>query len=437
MPIRSRRASPVRESLLCTLFIVASAASAQPPTPQVSSLQSYAVPRLQGLPSKAGPHIAQIQALGDDSWLNLGQPAADPVWGRARGRSWTPKMAYAADLRGAFLTGHGVHGFVKPDGHYQSDDLWFYDINANRWICAWPGTKNTWHLHWNSQYSFEEDSEGMPVPVGGAHGYEKMTYDSDLGKFVILEAGGDMYANMSLPLRKSWLPAGASGNLRNPFYYDVVTGKWGRPFTGFGPEQEQNSTPGVWAAEYIPTLKKVFFLKNRQVWYYDYASNTWTKAMATGSAPTGYDVTMCYDSKRNHIYIGHDTHFTLFDIKTSTWKELASAYVGSGVESTMTCDSANGIVLSNVYRPHSPQTPMMRVYDPKLNTWQDLHPMGNEFAPLNNILINAYYDPVLNVHVFHGAGDSGDNGAIEVYRYRRGDAPKEPSHSDKTKPLQP
>jgi len=33
---------------------------------------------LDGLPSKPGKHLDKIKALGDDAWLNLGSPAADP-----------------------------------------------------------------------------------------------------------------------------------------------------------------------------------------------------------------------------------------------------------------------------------------------------------------------------------------------------------------------
>ncbi len=41
------------------------------------------------LPSPHGPQVANVEALGDDSWLHLGPPAPDPTWGSARGRaSW-------------------------------------------------------------------------------------------------------------------------------------------------------------------------------------------------------------------------------------------------------------------------------------------------------------------------------------------------------------
>ena len=73
---------------------------------------------LKGLPSKPGPHVEKIKALGDNEWLELGRPAADPRWGRARGRSWNAALPVAPELGGAFLFGEGVHGYTKPDGRY-------------------------------------------------------------------------------------------------------------------------------------------------------------------------------------------------------------------------------------------------------------------------------------------------------------------------------
>src|SRR6476619_7838572 len=95
---------------------------------------------LAELPSKPGAHVEKIKALGDNEWLNLGAPAADPKWGKARGSSWGAKaLILAPDRRGDFLFGEGVHGYVKPDGHAM-DDLWFYDINRHAWLCLHPGT---------------------------------------------------------------------------------------------------------------------------------------------------------------------------------------------------------------------------------------------------------------------------------------------------------
>ena len=77
---------------------------------------------LADLPSKPGAHIEKIKAMGDNEWLNLGVPAADPLWGKARGSSWGAKaLILAPDKRGAFLYGEGVHAYVKPDGHVMDD----------------------------------------------------------------------------------------------------------------------------------------------------------------------------------------------------------------------------------------------------------------------------------------------------------------------------
>ena len=47
-------------------------------------------------------------------------------------------MPAAPNLCGAFVFGEGVHAYVKPNGHYMND-VWFYDINAHRWVCLYPG----------------------------------------------------------------------------------------------------------------------------------------------------------------------------------------------------------------------------------------------------------------------------------------------------------
>ena len=91
---------------------------------------------LAGLPSQPGSTVAAINALGDNTWLNLGTPAADSGHGMADGVaggcSWGGhSMVFIPELRGAFRTGEGQHAYVKPDG-YGGDDYWFYDINRNR-----------------------------------------------------------------------------------------------------------------------------------------------------------------------------------------------------------------------------------------------------------------------------------------------------------------
>ena len=79
----------------------------------------------------------------------------------------------------AFLFGEGVHGYAKPDGHYM-DDLWFYDLNAHRWVCCYPGADTkTLDLKVNADgFEVTKDGEVLPVATQG-HAYEMVTYDPD------------------------------------------------------------------------------------------------------------------------------------------------------------------------------------------------------------------------------------------------------------------
>jgi hypothetical protein len=88
---------------------------------------------LASLPSKPGSHVERIKAMGDNAWLYLGAPTADPRWGKALGRAYSPRMVYLPKQEAAFLAGQGPHGGMKPGGIYQ-DEIFAYNINAHRWI---------------------------------------------------------------------------------------------------------------------------------------------------------------------------------------------------------------------------------------------------------------------------------------------------------------
>ena len=56
------------------------------------------------------------------------------------------------------------------------------------------------------------------------------------------------------------------------------------------------------------------------------------------------------------------------------------------------------------------------VYDPEANTWGEAPlavPRGFCKCP------SSFYDPVLNAHFIHCAGDSADDGVMWVYRYKK------------------
>src|SRR5688572_29684969 len=239
-PSRLRRYDSVRISGLFVLAAGLLGAQADPAAPPRD--------RLAALPSTPGPHAEKLRTLGDDSWLDLGSPAADGAWGKARGRSWTPKMAYAPDLRGAFLCATGVHGFVKPDGHYM-DDLWFYDANAHRWICLYPGAHAKNLRLKLDKNGFEVDPDGNPVPVSYlSHGYNNLTYNPDLRRYMIIHTQCPWW-DRAIPQRYEWLGLpkekqtyGNAGpvitSVKHPWFFDVAQGRWARPFIeGDGPDK--------------------------------------------------------------------------------------------------------------------------------------------------------------------------------------------------------
>jgi hypothetical protein len=428
------RTAPVVFALFLLAVVAVSKVVAAPDEPANGKAQKTSQPDkgpLAGLPSRTGTHLAKIEALGDNAWLNLGSPAADPKWGQARGRSWTATMPLAPELRGAFLAGQGVHGYVKPDGHYQ-DDLWFYDINAHRWICCYPGAHaKTLDLKINED-GFEATAEGQPVPVAWlGHGYEMSAYDSDLKRFMSMPCG-DPYWEAAIPQRKRWLksaPADAS-----PWFFESLTGRWNRkrtmtrgPATGFGD-----------ALVYVPTKKQAFFVhRSSEVWFYDPCEETWTAVKAKGQKPPfGIDPTCCYDSKRDRIYIGGGGYpsapdganaFWIYDLKTDAWldpKPTGEPNRGSTRYSTnnalMAYDGVNDVVLLIVHSFHAdkPDRLGVYVYDPKDNSWAKEPLPIPEKLGRNGHVKNGFYDPVLNAVFIHSAGDSRDKGDMWVFRYK-------------------
>jgi hypothetical protein len=174
---------------------------------------------LKDLPSKPGPHVEKIKSLADNTWLELGQPAADPDWGRARGRSWCAAMPVAPELRGAFLYGEGVHGYAKPDGRYM-DDLWLYDINGHRWVCCYPGADTKTLDLMIDKDGFEATRDGQRIPVAQlAHGYSMFSYDTSAKRMLSMPNTHEYWAK-ELPQRKKWLKPPPTDT--SPWTFDAV-----------------------------------------------------------------------------------------------------------------------------------------------------------------------------------------------------------------------
>jgi hypothetical protein len=387
---------------------------------------------LAALPSAPGPTVEKVKALGDNQWVNLGSPAGDPKWGRARGCSWGAKaFALAPELRGAFFTGEGVHAFVKPNG-FGMDDYWFYDLNAHRWICLYPGTdtKNFNQKVKDKELTVDDngqvvDKDGQPIPGHLLiHAWGFLTYDTDQRKFVMF--AGDSFGTYFMPGLDSVkegitsLAEQAKTKKRPPAFtpwaYDSVTGKFERYAAG-NPGIDVGGFPQFL---YASSRKQHFVAGGNGVAYYDPAKRAWTVPKSQGPRPPGYDQRGCYDSKRDRAYIGGgiiegkgmDQGFYVYDLKAETWTkpEVAKETYPSGCR-IVHYDSVNDAVVMM----HTDKK--LYAYHPETSTWDEPVPIpGGLFAAECR---SAFYDPELNAHFVFVAGDSADNGTMWAYRYKK------------------
>jgi hypothetical protein len=384
---------------------------------------------LKGLPSAPGEHIGKIRALGKNEWLALGEPAEDPKFGRAFGRSWSAALAFAPDLGGAFVYGEGVHGYARPDGRYM-DDLWFYDVNAHRWICCYPGADTKTLKLSIDDDGFEANEAGERIPVAQqVHAYSMNTYDTHRRRFLSMP-NTHGYWETELPQRKAWLkppPSDAS-----PWIFDVAGGRWHRFRTGTEAPRSGYGDTFI----YIPERKQCFFARGSQeVWFYDTERDRWSQAKPEGPPPPwGIDATSCYDPKRERIYIGGGAYpvvekgknaFWIYDLKQNRWIDPQPE--GAPVRGTNKYSTNNALM---VYEPSSdrvlvivhshgytdPETVGIYVYDPEKNAWlSDSLPMPEKWEMRKQK--TGFYHPDLNAVILLSGHDSRDDVVAWAYRF--------------------
>jgi hypothetical protein len=395
----------------------------------IATASAFAASPLSELPSPPGPHIKKIKSLEDRGWLNLGSPAPDPRWGKARGRSWGCRMPFSPELRGAFLFGEGVHGYVKPDGHVM-DDLWFYDLNQHRWVCCYPGAEvATLNLKVDAN-GFETNAGCEPIPLSQmAHAYEGITYDTDLRRFMAMPCPNHDYLIKSLKQRRAawWQERKENNSAASPWFFESDNGKWNRRATGTASPRSGYGD----SFHYLPGLHRAFFRHTDEIWFYDTNENSWSQAQPTGPPlPFGIDATSCYDTKRKRIYIGGGSYpvsppgtnaFRIYDLETNAWidpQPKGAPCKGSNSYATniasMEYDSANDVVIVFRYGGATAERGIF-AYSPVTNEWSEA---ANSFPEKWGQCTNGFYNPVLKAHFFHVASDSDDNGTIWVYRHK-------------------
>jgi hypothetical protein len=400
---------------------------------------------LADLPSTPGPHVEKIKDLGNNQWLELDTPTADPKWGQARGRSWSSRMAYAPELEGAFLVGQGKHGYIKPDGLF--DDIFFYDLNGNRWICLFPGinTKTLVEDIKDGKFKVNDDgqladSDGQPLFTGYcSHSYQTHTYALDLHRWV--SVGGWNGSIDDQHLRdKEWHKESARlyeekmKDKKNrakgmPFFYNALTGKlerppFDRPMAGFG------TTDRV--VEYLPGKKALWLFESQTntTWLGDFEKRIWTKVETKGPTPKGIDFGSCYDSNRDRIYVCGGSYrgpyakgegkVYVYDVKTDTWSNLPDkGDVPGNFASNYACvhyNSGSDQMVVIVFAQDNRQG--VFAFDPDTGAWE------KESLPLPEKLKKArgcghgFYSPAVNAHFLYKADDSDDRGTMWVYRYK-------------------
>ncbi len=393
---------------------------------------------LDGLPSAPGPHVAQIQALADDTWLSLGQPAADPRFGRARGRSWGGRaFALAPELRGAFFTGEGLHAYVKPDDHGM-DDVYFFDVNRNRWIAVYPG------MHVGSfnqrvadgqlrigNHGHIVDEFSNPVPVHPLiHAWGFLTYDPMARKFAFL--AGDGLGRYFLPggdrmetglQRLEAQRAGVTVRSMSPWFYDVVAARFERtPMAAPAPDLVQRANTTFGAFQYVPSRRQFLYASAYGVAAFDPATSAWSVDADQGPRPPGYDHGGTYDTRRDRLYMmdadgGRALH--VYDVATATWSIPATtgtAPRGSRTnDASIFYDTANDAVVVFHYLDRT-----LYALDLATRTWTSRPLPASVLSSVSYPSFSAFYDPTLNAYFCFAAGDSEDNGVMWAYRYKRG-----------------
>jgi hypothetical protein len=390
---------------------------------------------LAGLPSAPGPHMEKIRALGENEWLNLGQPLSDPQWGQGRGRSWSHKMAYAPELQGAFLCGAGPHAYIKPDGHY--DDIFFYDLNSNRWICVFPGvnTKTFGADAKNGLLKVNDDGQlvdkdGHVVPLAArSHSGQTHTYDPDSHKWIYngCAPGGidpDWWSAKSAWYTSAlpYLTGKVDRVANQPLYFNTITGEFERPV---GKKPPRGGGARGEATFYLPTKKAIWtYSSDRGMEIGNPVTGEWVVTKPKG-APGGSDYGACYDSKRHRIYLSTGGPVPtnsaagfvfIYDVQTDTWTNPPNK------ENAVPLPAANEGVLN--YDAVADRVVVFRgreytaAWNPETFEWTPKAATPTNFPSVGYPGYHGFYSPEVNAHFIYVACDGADNGKMWVFRLK-------------------
>lgn len=412
---------------------------------------------LAGLPSAPGPHIEKIKALGDNEWLKLPETAADPsvkAWGgKSYGRSWSPKAAYAPQLGGAFMTGEGAHSAMDgKTGHY-GDDVWFYDLYANRWICLYAGTHiptfaqklKDGDLRIDDQGILRDrDGQAIPVCTMTGHAGFLLDYDKAARKFVWsgTTVGWLALPGLKEPYEAALKTQGKKGSERPAsglWMYDVASGK-----TEWFDKKDRKDAPGKGTClnyiQYVDSKKQIMIsaVRGNQDWWFDVAKHDVHATPWKGEAPPAFPAFgSCYDPKRDRVYVYGSSeynwpatkpfvpedHFFYYDVKAEKWvkpraKNSPSIPGLSWGRFMMEYDTVNDrFILFNITHKMPDNERCIHVYDPEANEFAKPIPVTPQQLPTG--LSHSFFCPELNAFFIHRAAGDNQVGQTWVYRHQR------------------
>lgn len=434
IPISPQRIFPAVLLMLGSLCVGSSATAQESgATPETANAP------LAEMPSPPGPHMPKIAALGDNEWLALGAPEADPRWGSARGRSWSSNQPVASNLGGMFVFAEGVHAFVKPDQHYMND-LWFYDINAHRWLCLYPGidTRTIVQDIRNQTLTISDDgvlvrNDGEPLPPLLIHAYGYLGYDPERKKFLTLgrqfgnyfttgEGGVFEEANRLFQEQRRDKQTGPL----SPFFYDVASGRWEVYPVNMMPGRQPY---GANLLVYVASRKQFWYGGSDGAWYFDQEQRRWDDAAPQGTSPTGIDHCAAYDPKRDRIYYyqhdGEDAidNFLIYDVSMNHWTKPDAAgtapRAATSNDSIFQFDTVNDRLVIIRWSAGEGEPRAVYSYDPEANAWADPLPLPENVRGSIKNGSHGCYDPNTNAFYCHFASDSQDDGTIWVYRFKK------------------
>jgi hypothetical protein len=176
---------------------------------------------------------------------------------------------------------------------------------------------------------------------------------------------------------------------------------------------------------------------------YDHATHAWNPAKPSGTPPmdgANSEGISCYDPQRNWIFLMNlkaEVQPYIYDAKANAWinpqpknapenKDAEDGVQPSSQRATLTYDSANDALVFVHHRGTRPPEGNVEdlsglayyVYDVKESRWSAPFALPKEFLKQYR-RINAFYDPHLNVHVFHVGVPKQTDGVIWVYRYKK------------------